>query len=275
MKKPSAICTLATCGSLIDLKILLYSFRLFEKDVPVYVLCDSRVPEKVKRESDANVHFYPQLDAYTSKNRQQMEQEGIWTDFMLNKCDIIDIALQHEEDVLFVDSDICFMNELPLIDVEKFELGGSPHFIRKVDTDKYGYYNGGFLWIANKNVTGRWKEYTKTARFFEQSSIEDIMEEFVSFSFPIQNNFGWWRLFQCDNPQSRLQLFTLGITGYILFDRKPLRTIHTHLTLNTDINMPVFNTIIRKFLNASVKKYKNRTYARLLTYLRLLENKLV
>ena len=278
MEKPDAICTLATNGSINDIKLFLYSLRLFEPTIPVHILCDTQLKKNVHFfSSDTQLFFYPTLDKYSNKDRGQMEALGIWTEFMLKKCDIIDIVLQNPlyNDVLFTDADICFLNELPKINKETFELGGSPHFIKKEDTDKYGYYNGGYIWIGNPDVTTKWKEYTKHSRFFEQASIEDIMNEFRSFEFPIQNNFGWWRLFQCEEPpQERMEKFTVCIhSGEIYYHNKPLRSIHTHLTQNTDRNMPLFNSIIKQLLEGGKKK--NKKYAKFLIYLGLVEKKLI
>jgi len=273
--KPSAVCTMATNNSLSDLKLFIYSLRLFEETIPIYILCDTKTQQGLERfKNDDNIFIYPNLDKYSNKNRQQMEKMGIWTEFMLRKCDVIDIALDNRPDVLFADADVCFLNNLPTIYIERFDIGGSPHYIRKGDTDKYGYYNGGMLWVRNSNVTTKWKEYSKNSRFFEQSAIEDLMREFKSFEFSIQNNFGWWRLFQCDKPNERMKKFTLcNVTGYIYFDDKPLRSIHTHLIKNTDRNMPMFNTIITQLLNEG--KSKNKAYSKLMIFLNLVKNALI
>tara|TARA_Y100000590_G_scaffold271259_1_gene304550 strand:+ start:1201 stop:2040 length:840 start_codon:yes stop_codon:yes gene_type:complete len=279
MEKPSAICTLSTYGSIKDLKIFIYSLRLYEPTIPIHILCDTKTKENMDYfKKDTYLFFYPLLDTYANKNRQEMEQLGIWTEFMLKKCDIIDIVLKKKnvKDVLFTDADICFLNELPIIHKNKYVVGASPHFIKKVDTDKYGYYNGGFLWVGDSTITTKWRTYTKTSRFFEQASIEDIMKEYQphSFEFPIQNNFGWWRLFQCECPQDRVKQFTVCIySGEVYYQNKPLRSIHTHLTENTDMNMPYFNSILCQLLEGGRKK--NATYAKLLIFLSLVKKNLV
>ena len=128
--------------------------------------------------------------------------------------------------------------------------------------------------MRNSLITTKWKEYSKKSRFFEQAAIEDLMKEFKSFEFPIQNNFGWWRLFQCDEPQARMKKFTIcSVSGNIYFDDKPLRSIHTHLTEDTDVNMPMFNNIIMQLLNGG--KSKNKNCSRLLIYLNLVKNGLI
>ena len=64
--------------------------------------------------------------------------------------------------------------------------------------------------------------------------------------FTIQNNFGLWRLFQCDEPRERMKKFTIcSVSGNIYYDDNPLRSIHTHLTEKTDRNMPMFNNIVK------------------------------
>lgn len=277
MEKPNAICTLSTYGSLNDCKLLIYSVRLYEPTIPIYVLCDTQTRDGLRYfKRDKNLHIYPLLDAYANKNRQEMERLGIWTEFMLKKCDIIDIVLKDEKqsDVLFLDADICLLNELPLINKSKYELGASPHFIKKSDTDKYGYYNGGYLWIGNPDITIQWREDTTTSRFFEQASIETIAKTYNSFDFPIQNNFGWWRLFQCDQPQERIKQFSVCIhSGFAYYQNKPLRSVHTHFTGNTDTNMPYFNSIVKQLVEGG--KHKNVTYAKLLIFLSLVEKQLL
>ena len=95
--KPSSICTLATSNAKNDLKIFIYSVRLFEPNIPILVLCDSKIPELLVRfKKDKNLYLFPQLDKYSNKNREIMERDGIWTEFMLRKCDIIDIDSQED-----------------------------------------------------------------------------------------------------------------------------------------------------------------------------------
>ena len=40
------------------------------------------------------------------------------------------------------------------------------------------YYNGGMLWVQNKDVPNDWIEFTKTSRFHDQASIEDLVKKY-------------------------------------------------------------------------------------------------
>ena len=53
----------------------------------------------------------------------------------------------------------------------KYSLGVCPGFINKETYEKYGYYNGGMLWVKDKEIPQKWREYTKTSRYFDQASI--------------------------------------------------------------------------------------------------------
>ena len=69
-------------------------------------------------------------------------------------------------------------------DIDKSkQLGLSPHYIRKRDTDLYGYYNGGMLWTNQKTLKDDWIKFTKTSRYFDQASIEDLANNYSFFVF--------------------------------------------------------------------------------------------
>ena len=54
--KPSAVCTMATNNSLSDLKLFIYSLRLFEETIPIYILCDTKTQQGLERfKNDDNI----------------------------------------------------------------------------------------------------------------------------------------------------------------------------------------------------------------------------
>ena len=76
------------------------------------------------------------------KNRQQMVHARIWDEFQMQKAIVIKLALEMSEDTLFLDSDIVFFKPINCIDKTK-DIGVSPHYIKKSNTDEVGFYNGG------------------------------------------------------------------------------------------------------------------------------------
>ena len=67
-----------------------------------------------------------------------------------------DEALKKEKDSLFLDSDIIITDTIDDIDHSK-DLGVCPGFINEDTYQKYGYYNGGMLWVKNRQylISGR------------------------------------------------------------------------------------------------------------------------
>jgi hypothetical protein len=183
---------------------------------------------------------------------------------MLEKCTIIDYALLQHKNVLFLDADIILFNPIENI-ISKEELtkdiGLSKHIIKESDELKYGFYNGGFFYISNKNVTSWWRENSQNSTYFEQKVMDKMPLHFDCFLFKPQNNFGWWRLFQAPYPQIIESKFSIQ-NNIILYDRLPLNSIHTHSKSNHGYIIK-FNTfiinLIKKSYNTNLKLIFNLT----------------
>lgn len=248
-RKPTSVCTICTNTCMHDLRVFLHSFECHEPNMPIVLLCD----DDVAREVNSNYHNKPNiiihrcLDQYSGMNRKQMEAQGIFIDLVNVKSDAIDKALEMYEDTLMLDSDIVLMHNLPIIDTSK-EIGLSPHFIVKTNVEKYGYFNSGYVYVNTKDFTTWWRNAIPTSKFYEQGCLEQAPDRFTHFEFDIQDNFGWWRLLECDNPNERARKFSTNKT-HVLYDSKPLRSIHTHLT-NDNFSLTVkFNHFIKMLAN--------------------------
>jgi hypothetical protein len=132
------------------------------------------------------------------------------------------IALENHNDTILLDCDLFILGKINNIDKTK-ELGVSPHYMDEIRCRSYGYYNSGLLWTKNKDVPKKWIEYTKTSRFFEQASVEDIARDFSHFNFPKNYNFGQWR-FHTDNRCVNIK------DGKIMFNDDELKIIHIHFS---------------------------------------------
>ena len=281
-KKESVQCisTMATENSYKDLQLMLFSLYQFHPTMKVYVVCDDFVGEALfgKTDKDGNVVeegwlslnvptlqiiCIESLSQYTEMNRQQMEKNGTWLMFMLRKCDGIDYAMHNDNqrNVLFVDSDMVFLNTIEDqcgIDnthngmTMAIDIGRSPHYNRKVNQEQFGKYNGGFLFINHHGFTDWWKFASSTkSRYYEQASIEDADEAFSTFDVPIQYNYGWWRLYECEPNQivEREKQFRV-IDGTLMYDGSPLRTIHTHFEERKFSYIVKYNIFIMRLLLA-------------------------
>tara|TARA_B110001452_G_scaffold85760_1_gene70092 strand:- start:6 stop:4607 length:4602 start_codon:yes stop_codon:yes gene_type:complete len=257
-----SFCTFATKGAYKDLRLLLYSLELYHGDIPVFILCDKWVNDKID-EDEYNLKIYKRIDLekYTDMNRKKMEEQNLFTEFLLKKADVIDYAMECYENTLFIDGDIVILNKLDLLIDKKYDVGLSPHHIFEESEKMFGKYNAGLMFIANKNITNNWRHLIKTrGGFDDQQSLDYFEEDFKVFKFDDSYNYGWWRLFQCENPQERLNLFSIDDTIYYEFNT--LKCIHTHLYEKNDPQTIQFNKLILQMLekvNHPMLKYINQS----------------
>jgi hypothetical protein len=142
-------------------------------------------------------------------------------------------VLETHTSAWFLDADICLLAALPGVG-PSMTLGLSPYFIRSADEARYGRYNAGMIWIADRSLLDVWRRATYASRFYEQASLEEVAKAAGEglLEFPIQDNFGSWRYLQSADPppaiEARLgynrRLACVGLT----YDGAPLRSLHTH-----------------------------------------------
>lgn len=247
--KIESFCTFATKSAYKDLRLLLHSLELYHKDVPIFIICDKWINDKIENDKyDLIIHKKIDLEKYTDLNRQQMEERNIFTEFLLYKAKVIDYAMNIYNNTLFIDSDIVILNKMDLLIDIDYDVGLSPHNIFEENQKKFGIYNAGFMYVANKNITKYWIHIINTTNTFDDQQALDYFEEkFKVFRFDDSYNYGWWRLFQCENPQKRANLFTYDENN-VYYEYKTLKCIHTHLYQNNDKQTISFNNFILELL---------------------------
>ena len=250
---PDSFCFISTYNCSHELIGMLLSLSIHHKNSKVYGLIDTETKNRLDIiKSHLRLHLFLNvtLDKYSNKNRSIMVNEGIWDEFQMQKANVIKYALENEKDTMFLDSDIVFFNPINVIDKSK-ELGVSPHYIKKSNTDEVGYYNGGCLWTKNKNVPNDWIEFTKTSRYHDQASIEDLTKKYSFQEFGKEVNFMPWRIIVGDNPKEVINSININNNQLNIGD-KPLVFLHTHFH---DQRFLQINNI---FINAlrKLKRYK-------------------
>jgi len=249
-----SIATLANTSAFDDLKIFLKTLQLFNNILPdIYLYCDTYIDIiDLTHMYKGNIYKKVALDEYDKLTRKEMEKtkgkifKTQWEDFMCEKMNLLEWSHITSDRVLFCDSDICFMGPLPEIP-ESYELGLSSHEIRTFDELRFGLYNGGFVFSANKDIPKRWREATHTSRYFEQAALEDLTKEFHTYYFPIQNNYGWWRLLQGKKNIEVLKREWSIKDNISYVNNKPLLSIHTHFKTK-DLVINLFNNFVKEFI---------------------------
>jgi hypothetical protein len=288
---PAAIATLANSHALYDLQLFLKSLMVCSGTAAptIFLLCSSDIAEKVKTNTigyTGIIHTRITLDLYKDFTREQMESRqsrqglsNLFHDFTQEKCGLMEWALKSltEEErprgVLFCDADIFWLGELPLLPWGP-KLALSQHMIRKSDETLFGEYNAGFLWTNDLTMPSVWKAACRTSRFFEQAALEDLADalpEDKLYLFPIQFNYGWWRVYQNDKTPieqiSEWSFLKRPVDDHagILVQGQPLRCIHTHFKTKGETTQ-LFNIHIQQSLEKlCAKNIKAANLLKLLT----------
>ena len=249
---PSSFSTVCTSNCAFELIGLLLSLSIYHKDANIYIIADTKtknIIEEMTPQPKLNIIWVIELDKYDGLNRNSMEKMNIWSDFQMSKALIIKKALDIEKDTLLLDSDIIILDEINDIDNTK-ELGISPQFLPKIQSDRWGYYNGGVLWTNSKKVADDWIKYTKTSRYYDQASIEDLAKIYKYFEFGENYNLQSWRHIHC-GPE-KIESYISINDNKIMYKDKPLKFIHTHFR---DSTFSRFNNVLIKHIN-KLKLYK-------------------
>jgi hypothetical protein len=247
--------------ALADLVIFVKTLEVWHPDATLYVLTDS-VTKIGDIRFKGTMHVRVALDAYRGLNRKAMEglpgriYDTLFKDYTYEKADVIEWAFSlgavGDKGVWFMDSDITHLAPLPDIP-SSTTLALSPHYIRESDCRLYGKYNAGYFWLRDPSLVSAWRSAGFTSRFFEQAALEDIAVAAGSglYEFPIQVNFGWWRMFQGLIPPAEVQAslsFNRADTSVGLrYKGVPLQSIHTHWYDTTGSATGVFNAWVNEY----------------------------
>ena len=255
MSEPSSFCTMCTHTCYFEFIGLAYSLSIHHPGAKFYCMLDTKTKKELDNltlKPNLNIIVKVELDKYTGLNRQKMEQMNIIKEFWNNKADIMSYALQYEKDTIFLDSDVFIVNPINCIDHSK-ELGLSPHYIRKSNTDEVGYYNGGCVWTKNKDVPLCWKKYTVNSRYVDQASLEDVAIDYKDsmFEFGEELNYMPWRVLLANNQKEEIQKININ-NNQVNISNKPLSFLHTHFHDQRFIQVNnIFINALRK-----LKRYK-------------------
>jgi hypothetical protein len=278
-----SVATVATAHSQKDLYVLLNSLNIWATEkITVYILCDSTIFlwlqtitfTQLEIRTKVALNTYKDISRYIMERTPGKYYKSQWGDLMGEKMNLLDWVFQTENNTFLLDSDICFFAPLPSIP-EGTQLALSPHEINRASEIRFGKYNGGFLYTSSKTLAAEWRKATHISRYFEQAALEDLATLYKGssgglYEFPLQINYGWWRMFQAeDYPDDQKKKFgffrgTSNNSG-ILFDGMPLNSTHTHWYEKSDKVTREFNTVIlQKLRLCSTKSPKTAELFRML-----------
>ncbi len=265
---PPIVATLATNQSIPDLRIFLKTLQLWNSTKPptIYMFGDKEaIDATYKIGYRGRLIFKECLNGYTQRTRQVMERlsgtyGSLWAQFMAEKIALLEWVFEAEpaaaakDGVFFFDADIAFFGPLPEVPADA-AVALSPHMIREGDEAKYGAYNGGFLWVRDPAALTAWRGACEASRFYEQAALEVFNGPEWSgrvHKFPIQCNYGWWRLWQAPVAAAE-RMKGWGIRrdqehSGILVEGAPLLSVHTHWGQPQPEDVMAFNKFVTGWL---------------------------
>ena len=250
MTEPSSFSTICTKNCKQELIGFLLSLSLHHPNANTYVICDTETKKYIDESTPyplLNIKWKNSLDKYSKYDRNKMIQLGIWDEFQMAKTTVIEYALETEKDTLFLDSDIIVLDKLYIKDNTKL-LGVSPQFIQQKNVDETGYYNSGMLWTNQKTLPNKWRKYTKTSRYHDQASIEDLVKEYDYFEFGENYNLQTWRFLLGLEPTQKIASYLNVKNNKVYYKDQPLKFIHTHF--NSDRFKQINDFFIHKLTEA-------------------------
>jgi hypothetical protein len=247
-----------------DFKVFVKSLEVWHPDAVLYVQTDSpTAPLLAGLKTKMTLRVRATLDRYKGLTRSDMEAlpgvryDSLFKEYTYEKATVLEEALaMHPQGVWFQDADIVHLAPLPAIP-EGATVALSPHAIRPGDERLYGRYNAGYLWIKDPSLIIVWREAGARSRFFEQAALEDVATAAGTglYEFPLQVNFGWWRMYQGAEPpsavQARFGFNRMDRSVGLRFNNAPLQSIHTHLYDKSTGANGVFN----KWLDGATAKF--------------------
>jgi len=262
---PAAVCTIATIDALSYLKIWLYSLALWNASelqsgqTHAYIMGDAAIVSEMSKCNYLWLHIIGGLDSYSHLGRKQMLEmpatvpallaanRSLWDQFQLEKTTVLANALRERPNALFTDSDITFMAPLRHLPAG-YNVILAPHYIRRNDENRFGRFNGGWVWVNSILPLATWRRATRTSRFHEQAALEELTVIHQCAALPPTEDFGWWRLYQSDkSPQKQAELFGIN-NGILTFAGEKLTSVHTHFAQPGDRFVVGFNNLILRLL---------------------------
>ena len=249
--------------ALSDFRIFCKTLEVWHPDATLYIYTDSETAiDSVVFKGTKHVRVA--LDAYKGLTRSDMEArpgklyDSLFKDYTYEKANVLDWMWTVNPTLdttgaWFLDADICHLAPLPPIPTSA-TLALSPHMIRPVDEGLFGKYNAGFMWFKTRDFLDKWRAFASVSRFFEQAALEDIAVVAGSglYEFPIQVNFGWWRMVQGTSPppdiQGRFSFNRSDKSIGLRYQDKPLQSVHTHW-FQTSGAAGYFNQWLRQYLD--------------------------
>jgi hypothetical protein len=258
------VASVATKNCYKEFLLLKYSLEQYHS-CQWYVSCDAFSHSQIKQFDNVDAKILIDSDDCDHNSSDPTQQEN-FLKVILTKFDICKIAIEKHGGVLFLDSDMLFVNPLEKKMLELFEIKSldailSQHMTNNWKNEAYhGYYNVGMFYLRNVDLIDKWKMMSVNHRslnmYYEQKPLEFVQRNFITANFPIYYNVGWWRFNERDTlgRLDKLRLYD----NIICFGTNKAVNFHLHLLKESQIHYGKFlmDRIFSMLGESGNKKYQ-------------------
>ena len=269
------VATVATENCYDELRLTMFSLEQYHK-CKWYISCDQYVYDRIHHIENVVAKRLVTGPQGNHNSRDPQEQTS-FLKVVLTKFDICKAAIADEGGVLFLDSDMLFVNEfepemLKTLKVPSLDAIISQHMTNNWKNEAHhGYFNVGMFFLRNTDLIDKWRYLSENHRklnmYYEQKPLEYVQRNFITANFPINYNIGWWRFNEAET-RSRLEKLVLE-RNKIFFGSKPAVNFHMHVFKESQMNYGKF--LVDK-VSSLMKISNNRKYDELLEYIATHQN---
>jgi hypothetical protein len=265
------VASVVTQKTISEFELLKLSLEQYH-DCSWFLSCDQTAYDKFKDLENVECLNLIETDD-CDHNIDDEEKKDNWMKVMMTKFDACATAIKKHGHVLFLDSDMLFVNPLEdeileLFDNKNIDAAVCQHMTNNWEVEaKHGLYNGGMFHIKSMDFLSAWvslsKDYKKYGFYFEQQPLEFVQRNFVSLNLPINYNIGWWRF---NSPSTQNRIHNLQIKDdSIWFGNRPAINFHVHTS--RDLEYQNFGQFLVDKICDLMKKTNNSNYKILLELL--------
>lgn len=241
-RPPSCFCTISTYDCIHELVGCLTSISYYHPFSVVYLGCDHQSAKIVDRHTFASlqIKIYILTDKFSGLGRQQLEEKKLFSELMSMKMHIMRIALQSENDALYIDSDVILLDTITILPEKELIL--SLAYIDKEFQESKGIFNAGYIWSSSTKFVNEWQSKLPLSEYYDQHILKFICNDYEHSFFSEQHNVMPWRLLiPLDTKEEFVNRFSTK-EGSILLGNDNIKSIHTHLLGRKDFQE--FNKLI-------------------------------
>jgi|7_EtaG_2_1085326.scaffolds.fasta_scaffold00116_10 hypothetical protein len=266
---PIVLSTVATRNCYKEFLLTKYSLEQYH-DCLWYVSCDDYTHKKISHIDNVEAVAMVDSDECDHNSTNQLMRDT-FLKVILTKFDISLKAIKEHGSVLFLDSDMLFVNGfedrvINIINDRNLDAIISQHMTNNWQNEAHhGYFNVGMFLLRNTEMIDQWRFLSENHKqlnmYYEQKPLEYVQRNYITANFPINYNIGWWR-FNESHTRSRLDKVCLK-DNKIYFGDKHAVNFHLHLLKDSQINHGKF--LMDKIFDL-MQHSNNNKYREFLTY---------